>query len=168
VGRPAPLVANPDGSPSDISRAHQIISPKPGWWDVTGGKLTTYRLMAEQTIDQLARHLERPAVRCRTADEPLLPEGETAVFSGVLPPEFGLEAVKHYLDREWAITLTDVMIRRSGWHYYHHDAAAKAEQVADWMAEIAGWSASQRAGELTAYHETVGQFTQPAVSSGRS
>ena len=31
--------------------------PEPGWIDVAGGKLTTYRLMAEQTIDLIARHL---------------------------------------------------------------------------------------------------------------
>ena len=30
--------------PSDVSRAHEIHNPEPGWWDVAGGKLTTYRL----------------------------------------------------------------------------------------------------------------------------
>ena len=48
-------MADPHGRPSDISRAHEIRSPEPGWWDVAGGKLTTYRLMGEQTVDQLAR-----------------------------------------------------------------------------------------------------------------
>lgn len=158
-----PLVANPDGSPSDISRAHQIVSPNPGWWDVTGGKLTTYRLMAEQTVDQLFRHLGRATVRCRTAGEPLLPVGETAAFSGILPPVFGRAAVNHYLAREWAITLTDVMIRRSGWHYYYPDAPAKAEQVANWMGEIAGWSPSRRSAEVAAYRAAADLPVKPAV-----
>jgi glycerol-3-phosphate dehydrogenase len=163
-----PLVANPDGSPSDVSRAHQIISPKPGWWDVTGGKLTTYRLMAEQTVDLLMRALGRPAVRCQTADEPLLPAGEAVRFSGILPPKFSREAVDHFLTGEWAVTLADVMIRRSGWHYYYRDAAVKAEQVADWMAESAGWSSHQRYTELAAYREAVEQSAPPAVTSGRA
>jgi len=29
-----PLIADPGGKPSDISRAHQIQNPEPGWWDV--------------------------------------------------------------------------------------------------------------------------------------
>src|SRR2546422_593647 len=42
-----PLLADRAGAggPSDISRAHQIRTPEPGWWDVAGGKLTTYRLI---------------------------------------------------------------------------------------------------------------------------
>lgn len=147
-----PLIANPDGSPSDISRAHQIRCPEPAWWDVSGGKLTTYRLMAEQTVDQIVRHLGYAQRPCATANEPLLPDGE-ATFSGILPPLFSEAAVAHYMRHEWAVSLKDVMVRRSGWHYYDTDAATKAERVADWMAELAGWSPSQRAAELTAYRE---------------
>ena len=31
-----PLVADPSGKPSDVSRAHEIHNPEPGWWDVAG------------------------------------------------------------------------------------------------------------------------------------
>ena len=48
-----PLIADPKGRPSDISRSHEIKSPEPNWWDVAGGKLTTCRLMAEQTVDHV-------------------------------------------------------------------------------------------------------------------
>ncbi|HYO25863.1 MAG TPA: glycerol-3-phosphate dehydrogenase/oxidase, partial [Lacipirellulaceae bacterium] len=51
-----PLVADPHGKPSDISRRHEIAMNNPGWWDVTGGKLTTYRLMAEETVDRIVKH----------------------------------------------------------------------------------------------------------------
>ena len=55
-----PLVATgKTGSPSDLSRSHQITNPEPGWWDVAGGKLTTYRLMAEETVDEMAKWLRR-------------------------------------------------------------------------------------------------------------
>lgn len=145
-----PLIANPDGSPSDISRAHQIRSPRAGWWDVAGGKLTTYRLMAEQTVDHLVSHLRRHAKPCRTAQEPLLPADETR-YSGILPAPFAREAVAHYLQHEWAVSLTDVMVRRSGWHYYHGDAAARAERVAGWMTDLAGWTAAETNNQLRAY-----------------
>jgi glycerol-3-phosphate dehydrogenase len=149
-----PLIANPDGSPSDISRAHQIRCPEPAWWDISGGKLTTYRLMAEQTVDQIVRHLRVNKRPCQTANEPLLTEAHPP-FSGILPPPFSRDAVAHYVRREWAVTLKDVMIRRSGWHYYHSDAAEKATQVADWMAGLSDWSSGQYATELAAYRAST-------------
>jgi glycerol-3-phosphate dehydrogenase len=133
-----PLVANPDGSPSDISRAHEISSPEPGWWDITGGKLTTYRLMAEQAVDCVAHHLGAKTAPCRTAVEPLLPPEEVTPFSGILPAPFTREAVEHYVRHEWALHLDDVLLRRSGWHYYERDSAARLVQVAAWMAEATG------------------------------
>jgi glycerol-3-phosphate dehydrogenase len=144
-----PLLANGSGATSDISRAHEIRNPEANWWDVAGGKLTTYRLMAEQTVDRLVAAAGLPAAKCRTASEPLLekPDG----FSGILPPEFQREAVAHYCASEWALHLDDLMIRRTSWHYYHAHTADKARQVADWMAEILGWSNAQREEELQRY-----------------
>jgi glycerol-3-phosphate dehydrogenase len=143
-----PLVANPDGSPSDISRAHEISSPETGWWDITGGKLTTYRLMSEQAVDKVVAHLGRQAPPCRTATEPLLPAGEVTPYSGILPAPFGREAVAHYVHREWALHLADVTVRRSGWHYYERADPARLDQVAAWMADETGWTSAQRAAEI--------------------
>ena len=140
-----PLIANPNGSPSDISRSHEIRNPEPGWWDVAGGKLTTYRLMAERTVDQVVKALKRKTAPCRTATEPLLPSAETNGVSGILPPEFNRGAVKHYCANEWAVHLDDVMVRRTSWHYYFADANERAEQVADWMGGFLGWPGTVRA-----------------------
>jgi len=159
-----PLIANPDGSPSDISRAHQIRSPQPGWWDVAGGKLTTYRLMAEQTVDRLVLYLGCPAAPCRTASEPLLPPAETA-FSGILPPPLSREAVAHFVHAEWAISLTDVMLRRSGWHYCRRDASEEARQVAGWMAELAGWPPGRTASEIDSFRRAAGAVPAPAATA---
>lgn len=151
-----PLVADPNGKPSDISRSHEIQSPKANWWDIAGGKLTTYRLMAEQAVDRIVRELNvatHVTLPCRTAHEPLLPREEINGFSGVLPPLFNRHAVEHYCTKEWAMHLDDVMLRRTSWHYYHRDAAQKAEQVADWMGELLNWTEEQRAEELARYRE---------------
>lgn len=145
-----PLIANPDGSPSDISRAHQIRSPEKGWWDVAGGKLTTYRLMAEQTVDQIVTHLARPKIACRTATEPLLPKEDTS-YSGICPPPCTEDAVRHYVTREWAISLSDVLVRRSSWHYYHPSTSGVAERVAKWMGDILGWTEAEQQRQRVAY-----------------
>jgi glycerol-3-phosphate dehydrogenase len=146
-----PLIANPDGSPSDISRAHQIRCPEPAWWDIAGGKLTTYRLMAEQAVDQIVEHLQVKSSRCRTAEEPLLSVAETRNLSGILPAPFGREAVEHFVRNEWARRLDDVLVRRSGWHYYERRSNALIEQVGGWMGEILGWSPAQLRSEVDAF-----------------
>ena len=150
-----PLIANPDGSPSDISRAHQIRCPEPGWWDIAGGKLTTYRLMAEQAVDQIAKHVGVRAQPCRTASEPLLRREDDSPYSGILPAPLTRDAAEHYVRHEWARRLEDVMLRRSGWHYYQRWSNATIEQVAGWMADAAGWSATQRRAEIDAFCATV-------------
>jgi glycerol-3-phosphate dehydrogenase len=143
-----PLIANPDGSPSDISRAHQIRCPEPGWWDVAGGKLTTYRLMAEQTVDQIVCHLSAAAKPCATADELLLPVGETQRYSGILPAPKTREAVEHFVRHEWALRLEDVLLRRGGWAHYGQMTDAEVEEVAQWFATAAGWPAGRLESEL--------------------
>jgi glycerol-3-phosphate dehydrogenase len=156
-----PLLANWNGTPSNIPRSHQIRNPEPGWWDVAGGKLTTYRLMAERTVDELVKWLgaQRKEVAkelgaplgCRTADEPLLPPEAVAGVSGILPPECSRATVEHYCANEWAIHLEDVMVRRTSWHHYFPEKAKMAAQVAEWMAAFLGWSAAEQAEELRKY-----------------
>ncbi len=143
-----PLIADPKGRPSDISRSHEIKSPEPDWWDVAGGKLTTCRLMAEQILDRLTRSAGLRAQPCTTADEPLLTDPD---LSGLVPPAFSESTVRHYCEQEWALHLDDIMIRRAGWHYYHRNSAELAAQAADWMADSLGWSTEQKQRELDDY-----------------
>jgi glycerol-3-phosphate dehydrogenase len=146
-----PLIADRRGRPSDISRRHVIQMAQLGWLDVAGGKLTTYRLIAEQAVDRLLRHLRQRAARCRTAEEPLRDAGGGCPYSGILPPVVGPEPVRYACRHEWAVHLDDVMLRRTSWHYYHRDAAAIARQAAGWMAEVLGWDAARQHAELERY-----------------
>jgi glycerol-3-phosphate dehydrogenase len=147
-----PLVADPHGNPSDISRRHEITQSNPAWWDVTGGKLTTYRLMAEETVDQIVQRLRVSARRCATADEPLLAPADAAT-SGVLPPTPSASVVEHCVRREWSRRLDDVMFRRTSWRHYHHDHVALATTVAGWMAPLCGWSDGDVREELERYEQ---------------
>lgn len=66
-----PLVAAAAGSDTaDLSRRHVITNPQRGVWAVTGGKLTTFRQMAEDVVDGI---LEADGTRrpCRTTRVPL-------------------------------------------------------------------------------------------------
>ncbi len=150
-----PLMASKRGGPSDVSRAHLIRMSQPGWLDVAGGKLTTHRRIAEQTVDRLLRHLGRKALACRTADEPLLDPGQAHARSGILPPSLDAASVERSCVDEWAVHLDDVMLRRTGWHYYLTDANEAAEQTARWMAEIFGWDSARQQAELAGYRQAA-------------
>jgi len=151
-----PLIAG-GGGPSDISRAHQIRETQPGWFEVAGGKLTTYRLIAEQAVDRIAKYLRRATPPCRTAEE-LLP-GD---FSGVHPPAVSREAVHHYCTQEWAVHLSDVLLRRTSWRYYSRETEISVEQVAAWMADDLGWNGDRLGEEIGQYRQGQGE-----VSNGR-
>ena len=62
-----PLVKQTDsGRTADLSRRHQVVHSASGVVTVSGGKLTTYREMAADTVDHLLAHaLTSPAVRNR-------------------------------------------------------------------------------------------------------
>jgi glycerol-3-phosphate dehydrogenase len=67
-----PLAAHgATGSPSSASREHSIVESAPGLLRVTGGKLTTYRAMAEEIVDRVERLLGRPPTASRTATLPI-------------------------------------------------------------------------------------------------
>ncbi len=146
-----PLIASgktKKGTPSNTSRNHQIRMPQPGWIDVAGGKLTTYRLMAQQAVDRIGKHLKLELPDCQTAQQPLITPEEADGISGVIPPPVTRQAVEHYCTHEWAQHLDDVMLRRSSWHYYHKGSEPIALETATWMAELLGWDATRREAEL--------------------
>lgn len=142
------LVARGRGRPSDISRAHQIQMPQPGWVDVAGGKLTTYRLIAEEVVDRAVRYLGCRVLPCTTAVVPLLAPDAAGQASGILPPPLERHVVEEMCRHQWAVHLDDVMIRRTSWLYAEDDPAAAARQVAGWMAEILGWNEAVQQAEL--------------------
>jgi glycerol-3-phosphate dehydrogenase len=94
VGRYAglrPLAAG-DGATADLSRRHAIVEdPGSGALAIVGGKLTTYRRMAQDVVDRIT---DRP---CRTARLPLVGAASAPALRSVAAPErlvrrYGTEA----------------------------------------------------------------------------
>lgn len=161
-----PLVADSRGNPSDISRRHKVEMSSPGWWDVTGGKLTTYRLMAEEAIDAIVSYLKLPAAPCATAVTPLLATNSDDEVSGILPPPVTPEVVAQCCHQEWTHHLEDLMIRRTSWHYYCPDRMAIATNAAAWMGQCLNWSEETRNRELASYKRRHGSGEFQPVCSG--
>lgn len=67
-----PLVAGEEGDdPGAVSREHAVSEHVKGLVRITGGKLTTYRIMARDAVDAAQRSLGAPRTRARTAERPL-------------------------------------------------------------------------------------------------
>jgi glycerol-3-phosphate dehydrogenase len=58
-----PLLAGAAASTAQLSREHAVFRPVPGLVVVAGGKYTTYRVMAEDTVDEVAKALVAESVR---------------------------------------------------------------------------------------------------------
>ena len=65
-----PLAANPDnpGSTKEVSRRHKITLSSSGLLTIIGGKWTTYRRMAEETIDKAIKEGFLKKAKCVTSD----------------------------------------------------------------------------------------------------
>jgi glycerol-3-phosphate dehydrogenase len=69
-----PLLDTGDGSTADLSRRHAVITSATGpttMITVVGGKLTTYRRMAQDAVDAVVAATSLPAGPCRTRSLPL-------------------------------------------------------------------------------------------------
>jgi glycerol-3-phosphate dehydrogenase len=199
-----PMVASSEPKdPSAVSRKHKILESPSGVISVVGGKLTTYRAIAEHAVNKVAAALHRidgrrVARRAPTDAEPLpggaaqdlevlvaeiTREGFSPETARHLVRAYGTEAVAvmnlaqsdpslaepivgghpavraelvHALRREMAITLCDLMIRRT--HLFYEvlgHAVPEAPAVVDLAAEELGWDAGRKASELAAYLQEI-------------
>ena len=82
-----PLLAGKDDRTADLSRKHAVLQGENGLWTVLGGKLTTYRRMAQDVVDRLT---DAP---CRTTDLPLVGAGPVSSAAPArLVRRYGAEA----------------------------------------------------------------------------
>jgi glycerol-3-phosphate dehydrogenase len=197
------LRADDSASPSAVSREHRIVDSPSGLISIVGGKLTTYRVMAAQVVDHVARRLQRLdgrplSARASTDKEPLPGgaahdlaflgqdierEGFTGEVAGHLVRQYGSEApavarlaksdaalrrpivpghpalraeLVHAIRREMAVTLSDLLVRRT--HVFYETpghAVAEAPELVELAAQELHWDAARKATELTAYLKEV-------------
>jgi glycerol-3-phosphate dehydrogenase len=83
-----PLIDAGEGRTSDLSRDHAVLESGNGLFSVVGGKLTEYRLMAQDVLDRAMAARGLRAKPCRTGHLPLVgaPANSTAAQDKSLPP----------------------------------------------------------------------------------
>ena len=165
-----PLVVGDEttsGRTADLSRRHLVTTGSDGTITVTGGKLTTYRRMAQDTVDVVLDRLGRRG-RCRTKrlrlfghdgrrereldeivrrdpslDAPLVPD---------LP--YRRAEVVHAARHEMATSVEDVLSRRTRALLIDRDGAERAApDVARLLAPILGWDTEREMAEVRLFAE---------------
>ncbi len=66
-----PLVSSGDDNTASISREHTVLISSSGLVTISGGKWTTYRVMAKDVVDQAAAVGELPHIKCKTKKLPI-------------------------------------------------------------------------------------------------
>jgi glycerol-3-phosphate dehydrogenase len=204
--RPLAAPANGDdrGASTDASaasREHAIVERVDGLVSVTGGKLTTYRAMAQQVVDVAQESLGVARTRARTAQQ-FLPGGaefdadvEIAAASQVVGDAaaarrlvhahgtrwrdvwrlatqdatlgervsadrpYLLAELRYAVEREMALTLGDLLIRRVPLAFETRDnGRAAAQRVAPRVARWLGWDDARTAAAIADYDAEVARM----------
>lgn len=201
--RPLPYV--PSGDPGDITRKHILHDHRPhldGLISVVGGKLTTFRTLAEHAVDAVTRRLgDKTRSRTRAQDLPGKPasdldecrrafERESGLpvaearrlvdvygaraqavaeliasapsMSRTIDEESGLRAgeIVFTIREEEAVTLADVLARRTMLGLAADLGQRAAEPVADVCAAELGWDETESARQRAAYREYLERFLE--------
>ncbi|MFP5376061.1 MAG: glycerol-3-phosphate dehydrogenase C-terminal domain-containing protein [Acidimicrobiia bacterium] len=181
------LAAGGAARTADLSRRHRVEASPGGVVTVTGGKLTTYRRMAADAVDEVVRLLGRGDRRSPTRTLALRggrggpPAGASVHLAGRYGSEAGrvaalaaqdpdlarplveglpyLRAEAVYAARhEMAATLDDVLSRRTRALILARDAsAAAAPAAARLLARELGWPAGRAEAEAAAYAAACGR-----------
>ena len=137
-----PLIKqNKKAKTSLLSRDHTIIISPSGLLTVSGGKWTTYRKMAEDSIDKAARLASLPYKKCATKTLQIgsnKNDAKRKSYEELLNPNdstFSDEDISFFIEEEMAMTVEDVLARRTRLLFLNADAARRAAlQVAKQMA----------------------------------
>ena len=176
-----------------VSRDHLITESPSGVMYLYGGKLTTHRQMAEETVDYLATFLNVPR-HCKTDTVPLFNVSSEALDRDVnhaLQSSTDIERlIKRYGDGyqmiqkfvnadaalaepitsslpfikaellyaywgEMAITLDDLLWRRTRIGWTRGQGLDIAPQIAQFLSERNGWDQARATAEVEAYREHI-------------
>lgn len=160
-----PLVATRADSPNAASREHAIEVTPGGVVAITGGKLTTYRIMAAQVVDVVVRRLGRGGAST-TADLPLPDDGaerdaacgrDAAAGARIVPSlawRFG--ELRWAVERAHARTVADLFIRRTKLAFETPDhGVGVAWNAARYVAPSLGWNGDEQRAAVGHYARDV-------------
>ena len=163
-----PLIASTSNNPTAASREHSIVADESGVISVTGGKLTTYRSMAAEVVDRVQQALGQRVTSAPT-DKVMLVGGDRAeevariaqqdprlaasLTDGI--PYTGADLV-YGVEREMAMTLSDLLIRRTHIAFETRDhGRSVASRAAEIVAPLLDWDEATKRARISEYNADV-------------
>jgi glycerol-3-phosphate dehydrogenase len=181
-----PLAANPDNpsSTKEVSRRHKITLSSSGLLSIIGGKWTTYRCMAEETIDKAIKSGFLEKRKCSTVNLRLTKypynhnsgrlhiygDGAVEIEKMIAEtPEYGTPLDKRLPYRtaeivwicrnEMPVTIEDILARRTRALFLNARASADiAPEVARLMAKELGHDKKWETGQVELYNQLVVKY----------
>ncbi|MDE3150667.1 MAG: glycerol-3-phosphate dehydrogenase/oxidase [Gemmatimonadota bacterium] len=160
-----PLVATTADSPNAASREHAIEITPAGVVTITGGKLTTYRIMAQQVVNVVCRRIGAGRTSI-TAHAPL-PDDTPARDAACAADARAAQLIIPGLEWRWgelawaarsahAATLADLLIRRTKLAFETPDhGLGVAGAVAEYVAPLLRWEGAAVRAAVDAYGAEV-------------
>ncbi len=208
--RPLPYQA--EGSTGAITRKHIIKDHEPkvaGLLTIIGGKLTTYRSLSEETVDEVEKKLGRKAHKSptrstmlpggaedydaakaawkrsapswlsaesadwllkvygmRAQDVVAMAEADESLRAPILEGHPAIAAVIPFsFTKEYAVTLADVMLRRSMLALERDAGLPMVEPASRIAAAAQGWDEARREAEVQAFCDEIGKQLPRAMAS---
>jgi len=169
-------------SEGEVSRKHALLDHQrtdgvPGVLSVIGGKITAYRLIAQEVVDVVVKRLG--ATTPSTTAERLLPgagEAPQRVLDAIVAgdPALGAPVCDHTATTraeivravrdEWAATIGDVLLRRTAVGLAACQGLDCLDATADLIAHVARWDPSRRAAEIAAYRSEIAPMRKFATA----
>lgn len=181
-----PLAANPDNphSTKEVSRRHKITLSSSGLLTIVGGKWTTYRRMAEETIDKAITACILEKRKCVSSDHSLLPDianissGRLRIYgAGSIEienmirenPALGLRIHQRLpytraeiiwiCRNEMPLYLEDILARRTRALFLNTQASSEiAIEVAALMAKELGYGMHWQKDQVESYNQLVKNY----------
>jgi glycerol-3-phosphate dehydrogenase len=145
---------------------------------VSGGKLTTYRAMAEQIVNQVELELGKKPSPCRTADVELpgkdrpdrigaIVRAEPALAERPVPElPYSVAELRYAFEHEMALTLSDLLMRRTHIAFEIPDhGVTLAPRIVEAVAPSARWSEYAKRVQVEAY---IGEVARVFGAAERS
>ncbi len=193
-----------------LSRDDELeLDPQSGLISIMGGKWTTHRAMAQDTIDAVQKYLDLPVTPALTRNRPLTgASGFTPVYWMSLVRDFGIsEQTSQHLAgrfgtnapevlelaerdpelakpivadlapiraeivqgvRDMAVTIEDILARRTGLEFLSWRASREAAPVVgSILAKELGWPAEQTRNAIGRYVEKIDHYLRTAGLAGQ-
>ncbi|MDP9204014.1 MAG: glycerol-3-phosphate dehydrogenase/oxidase [Gemmatimonadota bacterium] len=163
-----PLATATASNPTAVSREHSIVADGSGVIHATGGKLTTYRSMAAEIVDQVQKVLGEERDRAPTGSVELPGadrDEEIARLQGSDPKlaerlvaglSYSGAHLVYGVSNEMAQTVSDLLIRRVHLAFETLDhGVSVAPRVAEIVAPLLGWDDQTKSARVREYGQDV-------------